>query len=440
MTHSPAEIIRQLLLELGYVTLPESSEDWPCYVSSMPQGEGVPNDVVCVTDTAGVQRTRTLNGRNHVAYGIQVRSRSLDYSSAYQRVSQIAEEFESVHRKFIMVGDTVYWIDAIYQSGPAISMGQDEQRLANCSLNITMSLLDVPESGFHELYFTHFPNDAHPSSLLETRAFPLRWVSELNWPFDVIGESFQGFSNLAYTAAIDGFRDETIVTGQPPSGWMQEYQHQINLMTATCQVVRGNVTGPYGPQRIFFDPFQPTGAAAIQYIVSLAVAAGYKGLAVDNTDFRLNHPSAPNSYVFLASYYNDAYRQTAIAKGIQIARAHWRTLTGEDPIIVSNVPDPYWGWDMDSGDWFGNSTLGAKANAALLYNAGVTHLMLEQWDLKGAADLGYGCDCANEFIRLGGRVVLYGISSYTGSGWTSLITQISDWSRIWRISLADASI
>ncbi len=78
LDHSPAYVIRCLLIQLGMATAPKDYDIWPVFVSNEPDQ---PDNCIVVVDTAGA-----LHGRHHFdgevqeGYGIQILTRSVDYT------------------------------------------------------------------------------------------------------------------------------------------------------------------------------------------------------------------------------------------------------------------------------------------------------------------------------------------------------------------------
>ena len=82
--HSPADIVRELLVQLGMGSDPTVSpgSPWPVYASAEPQS---PDNCITVFDTQGTDDGRTMHGFKPDHFGIQVRVRAADHPTAWQK-------------------------------------------------------------------------------------------------------------------------------------------------------------------------------------------------------------------------------------------------------------------------------------------------------------------------------------------------------------------
>jgi hypothetical protein len=82
LTHSPADVLRQALVDLG-VAGDSSSITWPAAVGREPDR---PDNCITVYDTAPRADSRSaIDGELSEHYGIQVRVRSSTYSAGWAR-------------------------------------------------------------------------------------------------------------------------------------------------------------------------------------------------------------------------------------------------------------------------------------------------------------------------------------------------------------------
>ena len=126
LTHSPAQIIRKLLLDQG---LAASSGDWQCFYGKEPNS---PDNVISVFGTAGKGFGYAMvNGESMGHDGFQVRVRGKDYKTAFRRADAIATELtETVYQQIVtIVEDSVtyqYLIAAIGSIGDVLDNGADD--------------------------------------------------------------------------------------------------------------------------------------------------------------------------------------------------------------------------------------------------------------------------------------------------------------------------
>jgi hypothetical protein len=67
---------------------------WPGFYSTMPDGEDVKNNAICVYDTSPVFFNRDmLTGEASYRYGIQIRCRALNYDEGWQKMEEIDSFF-----------------------------------------------------------------------------------------------------------------------------------------------------------------------------------------------------------------------------------------------------------------------------------------------------------------------------------------------------------
>lgn len=129
MKHSPAHILAEYLRQgessLGLFTDPADEGDWPLYVSSLPDGNGVPANAAAVYDTSGVKIARLNNGTNVFQYGVQVFIRSSDYIIGHGKASELESLLEGLLNEKVTIGEEVYVINTFNQTSPVLVLGQD---------------------------------------------------------------------------------------------------------------------------------------------------------------------------------------------------------------------------------------------------------------------------------------------------------------------------
>lgn len=138
MSKSPAMIVQALLTAPSgaSVSTPESGGDWPVYIGSMPDGQGVPDNAVAVYDTEGRTFYRLLaSGRTVSGFGVQIKVRALAYDEGWELLKELAEALDAVHRQTIEVNAESCKVDTIIQTSPVIALGQDGERRALFTYN-----------------------------------------------------------------------------------------------------------------------------------------------------------------------------------------------------------------------------------------------------------------------------------------------------------------
>lgn len=124
LSHSPADVIRRLLIALGAGSDPDAAVlgVWPVYVDLEPPA---PDNVLTVYDT-----TPRVHGRTHpvgttqLHYGVQVRIRATTTAVGWTKGNAITEVFDGMYQDPITVGGTLYHVHAVHHSG-IIRVGKD---------------------------------------------------------------------------------------------------------------------------------------------------------------------------------------------------------------------------------------------------------------------------------------------------------------------------
>jgi len=124
LNHSPADIMRHTLVELGLGTLPTSREDWPISYSQEPDS---PDDAITLYDT-----TSRIDGRSHLSgetwlhYGIQVRIRSYAVSPGRTKANAITEALDKdIQYRPITIAGTTYIVYTVTRTTDSVSLGKE---------------------------------------------------------------------------------------------------------------------------------------------------------------------------------------------------------------------------------------------------------------------------------------------------------------------------
>lgn len=125
LNHSPADIVRRLLVDLGlgsYPAIPAGS--WPVYASEEPQ---TPDNTITVFDTTGKRQGRMMiDGAVEEHHGFQIRIRSADDRTGATKARTIADTIDkNVYRRWVTVDSTRYQVHSLDRSGDVISLGRE---------------------------------------------------------------------------------------------------------------------------------------------------------------------------------------------------------------------------------------------------------------------------------------------------------------------------
>lgn len=140
--HSPADVVRWLLIQLGIAAEPPVTP-WPAYCSSEPN---FPDDCVTVYDVAGVDDGRLMvTGEAPTHYGVQVRVRATDHATGYAKASEIRDTFaEDVLLETVTISDTTYLVQAMSRIGNVIALGKEtpagRRSLFTCNATVSLKI------------------------------------------------------------------------------------------------------------------------------------------------------------------------------------------------------------------------------------------------------------------------------------------------------------
>lgn len=125
LLHSPADIIRRLLIAEGYGVDPPSTP-WPIYVAVEPS---LPDNVITIQDygAARMQGRRMHDGRQLMMHSIQVRVRGKDHPTGYPKANAIAVALDEViYWDSVTIGAQSYCVDTVSRLSDVMAMGREE--------------------------------------------------------------------------------------------------------------------------------------------------------------------------------------------------------------------------------------------------------------------------------------------------------------------------
>lgn len=127
LEHSPADIIRYLLVAHGIGELPSGTgvmDDWSIFCDVEPDR---PDNCITIYNTQGRKHARMqLSGRVVEHYGIQIRVRSRNPKLGYNMAQQIAAELdENVYQERVTIGTAIYCVHSFDRSGNIVAIPKD---------------------------------------------------------------------------------------------------------------------------------------------------------------------------------------------------------------------------------------------------------------------------------------------------------------------------
>jgi hypothetical protein len=150
LTHSPADIVRYLLVDLGFGSSPSGTADWPIYCSSEPDS---PDNLITTIDMTGVHQGRLMvDGEVQERHGVQILIRNARFVAGWLKSRQIAVALDAVYQSTVVVGAKSYLVHAITRSSGPLSLGMEApsegratpiSKRETFSVNCTVSVREV---------------------------------------------------------------------------------------------------------------------------------------------------------------------------------------------------------------------------------------------------------------------------------------------------------
>jgi hypothetical protein len=124
LDHSPADVVRRLLIDMSLGTLPSSSGSWPVFATMEPT---TPDNAITVYDTTSTKDGRLqVSGQMQEHYGIQIRIRSANPVDGYVKASAIAVAVdETAYQNSVSISSSVYLVHALSRTGGVLALGKE---------------------------------------------------------------------------------------------------------------------------------------------------------------------------------------------------------------------------------------------------------------------------------------------------------------------------
>ena len=126
LDHSPADIVRFLLIELGVGSEPVSDTAWPIFVSNTPD---LPDNLITLIDTSGVIDGRIMRtGEVHEHYGLSVQVRGTGHTVAWQKMNQVKTALdESVLNSSVTIDNSNYMVHSVSRRSGPLALGREAE-------------------------------------------------------------------------------------------------------------------------------------------------------------------------------------------------------------------------------------------------------------------------------------------------------------------------
>lgn len=123
MAASPAQLVRQHLINVGVVNHPDVAGDWPAYVGKMPDDQ---DQMVHIKNTGGLMEGEILSsGQSINKPGLNFTIRAKDHPTAYDKAKQIWDALGAIFRNSVIVGGDTYVLWAFKRLTPPVYLGEE---------------------------------------------------------------------------------------------------------------------------------------------------------------------------------------------------------------------------------------------------------------------------------------------------------------------------
>lgn len=123
LAHSPADIVRKLLIVLELGSEQASGEPWPVFAAGEPDK---PDSAITVYDTTGVKQGRIMQGETQERHGVQVRIRAANHTGGYGKARAIAVALdEDVYQETVTIGNARYLVHSISRTSDVLALGKE---------------------------------------------------------------------------------------------------------------------------------------------------------------------------------------------------------------------------------------------------------------------------------------------------------------------------
>ena len=126
MTHSPADILRYLLVALGHGTMPSAAGSWPIAVAQEPDD---PDDDMTLYDEIGRKDGRAMvSGAVYEHHGVQLQLRCSAFTTGQAKLSAILTALDQdVETAAVAIDSSDYVVYAVSRPGTANYLGHEPE-------------------------------------------------------------------------------------------------------------------------------------------------------------------------------------------------------------------------------------------------------------------------------------------------------------------------
>jgi len=141
LTHSPADILGQLLHDLGLGVIAPTTSNWPIFIANTPDS---PDNLITLTDTTGKLQGRIMVSGEAVAFpGLQIKVRGVTHQVGWTKINAIAEAMDkNVKLSTVRIDSTTYTVTCVDRSGDIAKLGSESptSKRKNFTLNLLVTV------------------------------------------------------------------------------------------------------------------------------------------------------------------------------------------------------------------------------------------------------------------------------------------------------------
>ena len=129
LTHSPSQIVRQLLVDLeqGVLMSELGTGSWPITAGQWPDEVTGMDSAIFVQGTEGQTQGRSmLDGYVFEKHGITVHIRDTRYADGRTKANAIARALDTTTLTSVTIDESVYVVSGFHRSGDVLELGKED--------------------------------------------------------------------------------------------------------------------------------------------------------------------------------------------------------------------------------------------------------------------------------------------------------------------------
>ena len=126
LTHSPSQIVQQLLVDLSLGTLASANGSWPVTYGQFPDELTGRDNAIFVSDMEGRLDGRSMiDGSMFEFYGINLNVRGTRYGDSHVKARAMAMALDAVTLRSVTISGTTYAVYNFQRTGGVLHLGKE---------------------------------------------------------------------------------------------------------------------------------------------------------------------------------------------------------------------------------------------------------------------------------------------------------------------------